>query len=59
MADLAKGKLRKKRESLARALEGRVTPHHRFMLAKLLCKIDSLGGTIARFDAEIEALSPF
>src|SRR3712207_636502 len=32
MADLAKGKLRRKLEPLARALEGRLTEHHRFIL---------------------------
>jgi transposase len=30
MADLAKGRMREKREALAKALEGRVKPHHRF-----------------------------
>jgi transposase len=55
MADLAKGKLREKREALTRALEGRVKPHHRFVLTELLCQIDSLDDTIARFDTEIVA----
>jgi transposase len=54
MAELAKGRLREKREQLAKALEGRVKPHHQFVLAELLCQIDSLDETIARFDAEIE-----
>jgi transposase len=55
MAGLAKGQLQKKRAELARALEGRVKPHHRFILTELLCQIDSLDETIERFDAEIEA----
>jgi len=55
MAELAKGRLREKREALAKALEGRVKPHHRFVLTELLCQIDSLDETIARFNAEIEA----
>jgi len=55
MADLAKGRLREKRESLVKAMEGRVKPHHRFVLTELLCQIDSLDETIARFDAEIVA----
>jgi transposase len=60
MAELAKGKLRQKRELLDRALAGRVKPHHRFVLSELLCQIDSLDETIARFDAEIEKYSrPF
>ena len=54
MAELAKGRLREKREQLDKALEGRVKPHHRFVLSELLCQIDNLDETIARFDAEIE-----
>jgi transposase len=54
MAELAKGKLRKKREQLAKALTGHVKPHHRFMLTELLCQIDALDETIAHFDAEIQ-----
>jgi len=54
MAGLAKGRLRGKREQLDKALEGRVKPHHRFVLAELLCQVDSLDESIARFDAEIE-----
>jgi transposase len=53
MAELAKGQLRNKRQELVRALEGRVKPHHRFLLTELLCQIDSLEETIARFDQEI------
>jgi len=53
MAELSKGRLRSKRDQLAKALEGRVKPHHRFVLTELLCQIDSVEETIARFDAEI------
>ena len=53
LAELAKGRLRKKREQLEQALVGRVQPHHRFLLAELLAQIDGLDETIARFDAEI------
>jgi len=55
MAELAKGRMREKREALAKALEGRVKAHHRFVLTELLCQIDSLEETITRFDQEIEA----
>ena len=55
MADLAKGRLREKRAELAKALDGRVKPHHRFVLTELLCQIDNLDETIARFDEQIEA----
>ena len=54
MADLSRGRLRSKRAELHKALEGRVKPHHRFILAELLCQIDSLDETLARFDAQIE-----
>lgn len=54
MAELARGRLREKREQLGKALEGRVKPHHQFVLSELLCQIDSLDETIARFDVEIE-----
>lgn len=53
MADLAKGRLRSKREQLAQALTGRVQPHHRFILTELLCQLDALDETIEHFDAEI------
>jgi transposase len=54
MAELSKGRLRSKRTELSQALEGRVKPHHRFVLTELLSQIDSLEETIARFDQEIE-----
>ena len=56
MAELARGRLRGKREELAKALEGRVQSHHRFVLIEILCQIDSLEESIARFDQEIEAI---
>jgi transposase len=60
LAELAKGRLRSKRDLLAKALDGRVKPHHRFVLTELLCQIDGLDETIARFDAQIQELcGPF
>jgi len=60
IADLAKGRLREKRPQLVQALEGRVKPHHRFVLSELLCQIDNLDETIARFDEQIRtACVPF
>ena len=56
LADLAKGKLRRKRDELERALRGRLQPHHRFLLTELLAQIDGLDETVARFDAEIARL---
>ena len=54
LAELSRGRMRQKREQLALALEGRVGAHHRFILSELLCQIDSLEETIARFDAAIQ-----
>jgi transposase len=60
MAELAKGRLREKREQLGQALEGRVQAHHRFVLTELLGQINSLEDTLARFNEQIEAYrAPF
>jgi len=47
------GRLRNKREQLVQALRD-VRPHHRFILAELLCQIDSINETIKRFNEQIE-----
>lgn len=54
MAELAQKRMRTKRDLLAKALEGRVKPHHRFVLTELLCQIDSLDETIERFNEQVE-----
>jgi len=54
MAELAKGRMRNKRELLSKALEGYVQAHHRFVLLELLEQIDSLDETIQRFNEQIE-----
>jgi transposase len=60
IAQLAKGRLKAKRESLELALEGRVRPHHRFILQELLNQIESLDATIAKFGEQIQEYSrPF
>ena len=60
MAELSRGRLRSKRAELEQALEGRVKRHPRFILGELLCQIEGLDETIARFDAQIEeACRPF
>ncbi len=53
MAELARGRMREKRDLLAKALEGRVQAHHRFVLTELLAQIDSLDETIERFNEQI------
>jgi len=55
MAELAKGRLRDKRDQLRKALEGRVKAHHRFILAELLCLLDGVEESIERFNEQIRA----
>jgi transposase len=60
LAELARGSLRKKKPQLRRALEGRVTAHHRFLLRTLIRQEEQLEGLIAQYDARIaEAMAPF
>lgn len=60
MAELARGRMRDKRELLSKALEGHVQDYHRFVLAELLTQIDSLDETIERFNEQVaEYCRPF
>jgi transposase len=60
LADLAQGPLRSARDQWAQALDGRGKPHHRLVLTELLCRIDSLDDTMARFDTRIQEIGgPF
>ncbi len=60
LAELARGRLRAKLPALRQALEGRVEPHHRFLLARLLEHIDFLEQTLATVQTEIEQrLQPY
>src|SRR3954464_1669827 len=60
MADLARGRLRRKLAPLARALEGRLTEHHRFVLALHLRRMAAIEADLAALDARIEAqMEPF
>ena len=60
LANLAKGRLRKKREQLVAALSGLVKSHHRFLIAEHLSQIEYLEDAIARISAEVEErLRPF
>ena len=60
LAELARGKLRKKIPELRRALEGRFSSHHALLASRLLAHIDYLDETIAELSAEIEErLRPF
>jgi hypothetical protein len=60
MAELAQGKLRRKRAELERALSGRMGEHHRVLVAMHLEQIDLLDRQIAELDGRIaEATRPF
>jgi transposase len=60
MADLARGRLRDKREALTAALEGRVTEHHKDMLRMLWDHLLYLEKTIEMLDNRIEEMTrPF
>jgi transposase len=60
MAELARGKLRRKREALEQALEGQMSAHHRLLIALHLEHIDLLDEQIAQLSAEIAArLRPY
>ena len=60
MANLARGQLRKKMPQLVLALEGKVTAHHRFVLAELLDHLEDLERRIERFSHRLEEVSgPF
>ncbi len=56
MAELARMSLKRKIPQLTRALEGRVTEHHRFMLQMLLEHLNHLEEQIAQFDRRVEEL---
>jgi transposase len=53
LAKLAKGRLRKKRAELEKALDGRVRDHHRFMISSHLVHLDFLDEQISVFDEAI------
>jgi transposase len=60
LADLARGRLRKKLPALQRALQGRFRGHHAFLIEQSLAKVDLLDETIERVTAAIdERLVPF
>ena len=60
LATLAHRRLRASPEALCEAFRGRVTKHHRFLLALHLRQIDALAEAIAAIDQEVEVgLAPF
>jgi len=60
LAALGSEQLSASRETLAQALHGKVTTHHRFLLKQHLQMIEHLEQTVSEFEAQIEAaLEPF
>src|SRR6266478_10052236 len=60
LAELARGKLRKKLPELRRALQGRFRPHHAFLIEQIFAKIAFLDETLDRLTAELDRrLVPF
>src|SRR5262245_32144529 len=56
LADLARGKLRKKLPASRQALVGRFRPHHAFLASQLLAHLDYLDETIATLGERVEEL---
>jgi transposase len=56
LAEHAKGRMRSKRDSLRRALNGRVTEHHRFLLRLHLDHVTQLEDLVARLEQRVGAL---
>lgn len=60
LAELAKGRLRKKLPELRLALEGRIEEHHRFMLKMQLDRIELFEADIAKLDERLaQKLEPY
>ena len=60
LSGLARGRLKMRRQELEQALAGRVTTHHRFLLAEQLAHLEFLEEAIRRVTEEIEErLRPF
>jgi transposase len=53
LSELARGRLRSKREQLAQAVVGRFSPHHAFLLTEHLSHLDYLEEAMERVSAEI------
>jgi transposase len=60
LADLAKGKLRRKLPALREALQGRFRAHHALLLGQILAKVDFLDEMLQTLTVEIDRLvAPF
>jgi len=60
LAELARGKMRAKRDLLVQALQGQFQPHHRLLISEQLAHIDTLDEEIRRLSADItQRLRPY
>jgi transposase len=60
LADMARGRMRKKTTALREAFVGRFNDHHAFLLTKMLTRIDQLGADIADVEERTSAqIAPF
>ncbi len=60
MAEYARGRMRGRIADLRQALEGRVTPHHRFLLRQILKHIDGVDQELREVEQRIEMyLQPY
>jgi transposase len=60
LAELARGRMRSKRDLLAQALQGQLKPHHGFLLSEQLADIDALDEAIERLSTQIaERVRPY
>src|SRR5579859_1655640 len=60
LAELARGRMRSKRDLLAQALQGQFKSYHRFLISEQLTDIDELDEAIGRMSLEIaERLRPY
>jgi len=56
LADLARGRLRRKLPALREALRGRFRPHHAFLVGQILAKIDFVDDAMTDLTREIDRL---
>jgi transposase len=60
LADMARGRMRRKTTQLREAFVGRFNDHHAFLLTKMLARIDQLGVDIADVEEHIsDQIAPF
>jgi transposase len=56
LAELSKGRLRNKKKELTLALEGRLRPHHAYLLTRILAHLEFLEESIADCERDIEEM---